>query len=263
MLRRSRISAFFALGLLSSAAVGLSASPAVTAGTRHFSEYDVSLGLLPIARASFASEFDGRSYTISGVFRSSGLVNLFTRISADTNVKGTIRGRQLQADAYSLTYTQGKKTRIYDIAYRNGDVVSSTIKPEPGQRPPNWVPVSAGDLQAVLDPLSSLVFPAGAKVCPSRLPIYDGESRMDLVLTPKGKKTFSTDGFKGEALVCEVRYRPRSGYRQGRSDIEFLKQARMEVWFAKASGPDVYAPVYARVPTKVGDVYVTAVKYGG
>ncbi|WP_165216458.1 DUF3108 domain-containing protein [Affinirhizobium pseudoryzae] len=258
MLQRSR-----SLVLLAVAATGLSATPAVTAGTRHVSEYNVSLGLLPIARASFASEFDGRSYTISGAFRSSGLVNLFTRISADTSVKGTIRGRRLQADAYSLVYTQGKKTRVYDIAYRNGDVVSSTIKPEPGSRPPTWVPVSDGDLQSVLDPLSGMVFPEGAQICPSRLPIYDGESRMDLVLTPKGKKTISTDGYKGDVTICEVRYMPKSGYRKGRSDIEFLKQARMEVWFAKADGVNVYAPVYARIPTKVGDVYVTAVKYGG
>lgn len=257
MLRRSRPVVLLA------ALIGFSATPAVPAGIRHLSEYNISLGVLPIARASFSSEFGSNDYKITGSFQSSGIVSLFSRISADTNVNGAIRGKTLQANSYSLVYTQDKKTRRYDISYRNGNVVSTTIKPEPKPRPPSWVPVSDGDLRSVLDPLSGLIFPEGAQVCPSRLPIYDGESRMDLVLSNKGTKPFSTDGFKGEAVVCEVRYVPKSGFRQGRSDIEFLKSARMEVWFAKAANVNVYAPVYARIPTRVGDVYVTAVKYGG
>jgi hypothetical protein len=257
MLRRSR--AF----LLTAALAGFAATPAWTVGIRHISEYDISLGLLPIARASFSSEFNDRDYKIAGSFKSAGVVNLFNRISADTSVSGSMRGKTLRANVYSLVYTSGKRTRSYSVNYRNGDVVSTTIKPEPKKRPDNWVPVSDGDLRSVLDPLSGLMFADGAQVCPSRLPIYDGESRIDLVLSAKGTKPFSTEGFKGDAIVCEVRYEPRSGYRQGRSDIEFLKKARMEVWFAKAANVNVYAPVYARIPTKVGDLYVTAVKFGG
>ncbi len=162
-----------------------------------------------------------------------------------------------------MIYTEGRKTRTYNVSYRNGDVVSTTVTPEPKERPPTWIPIGDGDLHSVLDPLSGLIFPDGAQICPSRIPIYDGESRLDLVLSPKGTKPFSTQGFKGDATVCEVRYVPKSGYKRGRSDIEFMKKATMELWFAKADGANVYAPVYARIPTKVGDVYVTAVKYGG
>lgn len=257
MLRRGRSL------ILTAVLSGLAATPAGTAGIRHVSEYDISLGLLPIASASFSSEFNDRDYKVSGSFKSSGLVNLFSRVSADTSVSGSVQGQKLQASAYSLVYTSSKRTRTYTVSYRNGDVVATTIKPEPKARPDNWVPVGDGDLRSVLDPLSGLLFVDGAQICPSRLPIYDGESRMDLVLTSKGTKPFQTNGFKGEAIVCEVRYEPKSGYRKGRSDIEFLKTARMEVWFAKPANGTVYAPVYARIPTKVGDVYVTAVKYGG
>lgn len=249
--------------ILTVAALGLAAQPAVPASIRHVSEYDISLGLLPIATASFASEFNAKDYKIAGSFKSAGLVNLFSRISADTDVTGVVQGKKLQTSSYKLTYTRGKKTRIYNVGYRNGDVVSTSISPEPGTRPASWVPVTEADLRSVMDPISGLIFPDGASVCPSRMQVYDGESRMDLVLSPKGSKPFSTKGFKGDALVCEVRYEPKAGYRKGRSDIEFLKKQRMEVWFAKAEGANVYAPVYARIPTKVGDVYVTATKYGG
>ncbi|OHV82062.1 DUF3108 domain-containing protein [Rhizobium sp. LCM 4573] len=243
------------------AAVALAPVSAGTAEIRHVSEYDISLGVLPIAKASFASEFGSSDYKISGTFRSSGLVDIITRISAQTTVSGRKRGDRLEAQRYNLVYRNGKRTRIYDVTYRNGNVTETTVKPE-ARRPENWVPVTERDLQAVLDPLSGLVFPADAKVCPSRLPIYDGESRMDLVLTPKGTRQFSTKGFKGEAIVCDIRYVPKSGYRQGRSDIEFLRKTSMEVWFAKAQPVNVYAPVYARIPTRMGQVYVTAVRYG-
>jgi hypothetical protein len=242
-------------------AVALAPVSAGTAEIRHVSEYDISLGVLPIAKASFASEFGSSDYKISGTFRSSGLVDIITRISAQTTVSGRKRGDRLEAQRYNLVYRNGKRTRIYDVTYRNGNVTETTVKPEP-RRPENWVPVTEKDLRAVLDPLSGLVFPADAKVCPNRLPIYDGESRMDLVLTPKGTRQFSTKGFKGEAIVCDIRYVPKSGYRQGRSDIEFLRKTSMEIWFAKAQSVNVYAPVYARIPTRMGQVYVTAVKYG-
>lgn len=242
---------------------GLTAAPLGSAEIKHVSEYDISLGILPIATASFSSEFNSKDYKITGIFKSAGIVNIIRRISAETNVSGRMESDKLQADRYNLVYTADKRTRVYDVEYRNGNVTETTIEPEPRRNPKNWIPVTDEDLHSVLDPLSGLIFPADAKVCPSRLPIYDGESRMDLVLAREGTKPFSTDGFKGEAIVCTIRYVPKSGFRRGRSDIEYLRKTPMEIWFAKAQSVNVYAPVYARIPTRMGNVYVKAVKYGG
>ena len=85
---------------------------------------------------------------------------------------------------------------------------------------------------------------------------------MDLVLSPMGTKPFAAEGFKGEAIVCSIRYTPKSGFRRGRTDIEYLRKTPMEIWFAKADGANVYAPVYVRIPTEYGMVTITAVKYG-
>jgi hypothetical protein len=243
--------------------LGFSAGSVGSAGVRHVSEYDISLGILPIATASFSSEFDDGDYKITGTFKSAGIADIISRVSAQTNVSGRVLDDRLQADRYNLVYNMGKRTRVYDVEYKNGDVTETTIKPEPRRNPETWVPITEKDLHSVLDPLSGLIFPASSKICPSRLPIYDGESRMDLVLTPVGTKPFSTDGFKGDAIVCSIRYLPKAGFRRGRSDIEYLKKTPMEIWFAKAQSANVYAPVYARIPTRMGQLYVTAVKYGG
>lgn len=238
-------------------------TPALAAESRHDSEYSIALGPLPIARANFSTKMNGSTYSISGSFSSAGIASVLKDISGKTTVSGAKRGNRMQANEYSLVYKDGKRTRTYDVQYRNGNVTSTTVNPAPKARPDNWVDVKDRDLRSVLDPISGLIFPVGGRICPSRLPIYDGESRLDLVLSSSGTKPFKTNGFSGDAVVCDMRYVPKSGFRKGRKDIEYLKSISMEVWFAKASSMDLYAPVYARIPTKVGQVYITATKYGG
>ncbi|MFK0383680.1 MULTISPECIES: DUF3108 domain-containing protein [Rhizobium/Agrobacterium group] len=250
---------FFLAAAMAFAGVG----PSFAAEARHTSEYSINLGILPIARASFSTRMDGPNYSISGSFSAAGLASVLKDISGKTTVSGAKRGNRLQANAYSLVYKDGKRVRTYDVVYRNGNVTSTTVKPEPKARPDNWVEVKDRDLRSVLDPISGLIIPAGGRICPTRLPIYDGESRLDLVLSSSGTKPFKTQGFSGDAVVCKARYVPRSGYRQGRKDIEYLKSISMEIWFAKSDAMDVYAPVYAVIPTRVGQVYITATKYGG
>ena len=239
-----------------------SATSALSA-EKYVTDYDITLGILPVGTASFSSEFDGNGYKINGIFKSGGIVNVIKKVSAETNVAGRIEGDRLQADRYNLVYKLGKRTRIYDVVYKDGNVMDTTITPAPRRKAENWVPVTPQDLRSVLDPLSGLIFPAGAKVCPSRIPVYDGESRMDLLLKREGTKPYETKGFKGEAIVCTVRYQPKSGFRKGRDDIDYLKKTPMEVWFAKAEGSNVYAPIYARIPTRMGPLYITAARYGG
>lgn len=238
-------------------------SSPVAAETRHNTEYSINLGVLPIARASFSTRMEGANYSISGTFSAAGLASVLKDISGKTTISGAKRGNRLQANEYSLVYQDGERKRTYDVQYRDGNVTSTTINPAPKARPDNWVAVKDRDLRSVLDPISGLIFPGKAKICPGRLPIYDGESRMDLVMSSGGTKPFSTNGFTGDAIVCNIKYVPKSGFRKGRKDIEYLKSISMEVWFAKAGTMDVYAPVYARIPTRVGQVYITATKYGG
>ena len=106
--------------------------------------------------------------------------------------------------------------------------------------------------------------PAGTPVCPRTVSVFDGETRADIVLQPTGRQPFSTDGYKGEAIACSVRFVPKAGYRKGNSSIKYLRELKsIEVWFARSPSAGVYAPVYARVPTKIGSVTVWATEFGG
>lgn len=231
---------------------------------RYETEYNVSLGILPIARASFVTKVLSSGYTISGDVRSAGIVDVIAKISAQTSVSGVLMKDRMQASRYSLVYKSNNKVQTYDVRYRNGDVVKAEIRPTPKRKPRNWIDVTDRDLKSVLDPISGMIVPDGQDVCRRTLPIFDGESRMDLVLSPKGSSRFSVGDVEGEAIVCAIRYVPKSGFRKGRKDIEYLRQATdMEIWFAKTALLKVYAPVYARVPTRMGPLYIRAVRFDG
>jgi hypothetical protein len=239
------------------------ATPLSSAEIEHRTDYSIRLSGLPVATATFRSAFRGSRYTISGSLQSAGLADIFSSTRGTTSVSGTVSRDRLRATNYSVNYKSGKRSRAIDVTFHNGNVITASMTP-PRKRPKNWVPVSSADMRSVLDPISGLIIPASGKVCPKTLPIFDGESRLDLQLTSKGTKPYSTKGFEGEAIVCGIRFIPKSGYKKGRDDVEYLRKLKtMEIWFAKADGANVYAPVYVQIPTRLGPVTVSATRFGG
>lgn len=236
----------------------LPAAQAGAAALTQQTEYRIAIGGLPVARAVFNTRLERARYSISGKVNTSGLADLIADIRAETSVSGTVSGSTLRARTYDLTYSSGEKTRIYRVSFNGGRVTRNSIDPEP-VRPDGWVPVSTRQLLSVLDPISGLIFPEGKKVCPRSLPIFDGETRMDLVLGKKGTEPFNVDGYKGTALVCSVRFVPKGGYKQGRKDIEYLRKSdKMEIWFASAGKLKLMAPVFVRIPTQIGMLTISA-----
>ncbi|WP_425348880.1 DUF3108 domain-containing protein [Pararhizobium antarcticum] len=244
-------------------AVAFSTGTALADNVEHNTDYSIALSGLPIARASFQTILTDDRYTISGTLNSAGLADVLSSTSGRTRVSGVVQRDKLRASEYSVSYKTGKRGRDIDVQFRDGDVTSATMTPK-RRIPKNWVPVKPGDMRNVLDPLSGLIFPADAKVCPKTLPIFDGESRVDLKLSAKGTRSFKTQGFEGDVIVCGVQFVPKSGFRKGRDDVEYLRRlASMEIWFAKADAVNVYAPVYVRIPTRLGPVTVSATRFGG
>ncbi|MDX3929739.1 MAG: DUF3108 domain-containing protein [Shinella sp.] len=240
-------------------------APMATAAaeTEHLTDYSIRLAGFPVATATFRSAFSENRYSIFGSMRSAGLAEIFSPTQGVTSVSGVIARKNLRATKYSVSYKSGKRSRAIDVTFRNGNVVAHSMTP-PRKRNENWIPVTKSDMRSVLDPISGLIFPADTDVCSRTLPIFDGESRMDIKLTPKGTKPFSTNGFKGDVIVCGIRFVPKSGYRKDRDDVEYLRRlTTMEIWFAKAEDVNVYAPVYVRIPTKYGPVTVSATRFGG
>ncbi len=248
--------------------VGASIIPGMTAAAgqggevSQSSNYNITLAGLPVASASLKTTLYRDSYKMQSHFHSEGLAHVISEMEALTQSAGGLVAGRPVPDNYLLTFRRGKKSRRFDVSFTEGDVTRTVIDPAPKKRPKNWIEVGADDLKAVMDPLVALIRPGDKSPCEATLPVYDGEMRFDLVLTPKKDKPFSATGFDGTANVCAVRFQPRSGFRKGRSDLDYITKLKgIEIWFAKSARINAYAPVVISVPTKIGELRIVANRF--
>jgi len=239
-------------------------APAAAAPVDAVTAYRISLIGLPVGRAEFKTRLDDKRYTVSGTLSSAGLAELVSSTRGTSSVTGTVRPDRLEAERYQLDYTSDGRSWSSDVRYRRGRAVSASVAPPPRQpRPADFVAVTPAQLARVVDPLSGLMLkPRDADaVCMGSLPFYDGWSRLDLVLSPNGRRDFQADGFSGEAMVCNVRIRAVSGYRTSSKGLKYLADKTLQIWFAPVRDSGIYAPVYVRVPTEVGPLTLTATTF--
>jgi len=247
-------------------AIGMPTTGFAAASPQSFKgEYTVSFLGLSIARSTFSSHYENGAYTIDGSVTAAGLAKLFDDTQGTISSKGIISGQKMVPQAFRADYTSGKKASMVDIRFANGDVSATTVVPQPGKRDPDkWVPMGAGDLKSVLDPMAATVIHADSldKVCGRTVKFYDGEMRADLTLTYVSKGSISVPGYKGDTVTCRMGFEPVAGYRKGRKALDFLKnKSRMMVTFAPLGQSGVYAPIHATVGTQIGPLTISARRF--
>lgn len=239
---------------LSAVAFGLAPSLATAAPERFQADYSISLFGLPVASARFASAFDenGR-FTIDGTVSSSGIARLFDRTSGTTRASGQVGDRGVVPHSYRVDYMTGGTAKRTSISFADGNVSEAVNLPAPRRRPDTWVPVSQSHLRAVTDPITSTLIRADRPqdVCNRTIQFFDGEMRADLALSQRS--------INGSTVTCTARFLPVSGYRQGRSQIDYLRdRGRIEISLAPLGGTGIYTPVQASIGTRVGTIQVRA-----
>ena len=226
-------------------------------------EYKVTLAGFTVAGASFVSRIDNGAFTISGRIKARGIADLFTDFDATADVSGAVRDGRLSPTRYALAYKKGKKRRKFTVAFDNGNVTSSEIVPSK-RRPKDWVDVKPAHLVGVADPISGLILPPGEGACPKQVSLFDGETRMELKMSFRSMRKFSAAGYKGDAAVCSVDFKPQAGYKKSDKDMRYLAGSPgMEIWFAKTAAGGAYAPVYVDIPTRAGALVIRAVRFEG
>jgi len=219
--------------------------------------YDVSLLGLPIARAVFESRINGSGFAVAGSFSSAGVARIFDKTDGTVRVTGRFGDGVSRPQDYSLDYVSGKKKQITQIRFDGSRVTNTVNDPPLKKRGSEWVPLQEGHLQEVADPISALLLPAPAAqgICNRTIRVYDGETRVDLVLTPAG----DGEGFRQAEVTCRAKFVPVAGYRPTHSTIVHLRdRARIRIGFARVSQQGLYSPVEASIGTKIGTVHVKA-----
>ncbi len=252
------------LALCLAVSAGMVASSA-EAAQAYKSEYRVSLYGLTIAKANFSTNVsDSRAYEVSGKLMSSGLGSLFDDTSGTLDAKGQYGEAGPVPGSYVVKYKHGKRDKTTSIAFTNGNV-TETLNVPPIKKKKNWVELKPEDLKSVADPISGVMVAAHNldQVCTKTLQMYDGQTRIDLKLSPEGRaRPFTTEGFKGDAITCTAKFVPISGYQSGRKAIEYLKNSsKISMTFASLGKSGIYSPVQAKIGTQIGTVNVYATRF--
>jgi hypothetical protein len=249
--------------LLLTAAV-LSFRPADAEEVRNRTHYQILLAGVPLANASFQARRDGNAYAIDAQIATTPVANIIAESMAEMSSTGSVIGGRLEPNRFYFRYKYGKRHRRFETSFAGGKVTESLIEPQPRKKRKHWIPIRPADLLGVTDPVAGLVIPADQDPCRSPIPVYDGETRLDLTLVRKGEQTFKTEGFSGPVVVCSLRYEPKAGYRKGHKDIDYVRKLKnIEIWFAKSAPMQVYAPVYLSVPTSYGPLTIKATHFDG
>jgi len=235
------------------AAITAAPLPAAAEPTLYRGEYSLSFLGLPVARATFDSRIDGKSYSVEGRVSSAGLARIFDDTRGTVSASGSFAGAAARPRHFRADYVSGKKKGLVDIRFERGSVAKVVSIPAPRKRRKNWVPLGPGDLRAVADPMAALLIPASSPdaVCGRTVKLFDGELRADLKLS----FVSSGKGAEGPTVTCRMGFKPVSGYRKDKQALEFLStRSRMEVVFAELDQTGIYAPVHAEIGTEIGTI---------
>lgn len=223
-------------------------------------QYGMAVVGLKIGKASFDTVIDGGRFSVKGTLSSAGLGSLVSDTAGTSRVSGRVTGKSFAPESYGLDYASDDKRWKSEVAFSGGRVTAASVSPKREKPKPSYVPVKRSQLAAVVDPLSGLMIKTSdaASVCKRTLPFYDGWSRLDLRLSSAGTRQYSMPGYAGPATVCNVTIRPVGGYDASSKGLNYLAKQTIQIWFAPIAREDVFVPVYARIPTKVGSLTLQA-----
>ena len=222
--------------------------------------YDITLAGLPLGKADLSSSFNGARYEMEGRAKLTGLAMILTGGKGEANASGTLAGdAPPRSTSFAVISKTSDNQRTVRMGLKSGRVAKIEIEP-PLEPKPDRVPVKAADKRDVVDPMSALLMPAVASKgltdpanCDRTLPVFDGASRMNVVLSYAETKTVEMAGYSGPVLVCNARYVPISGHRSERPATKFMQDNKdMSVWLAPVEGPRLLFPLKISVRTMIG-----------
>lgn len=258
---------------LAVAALGL---PAEARSRRHHArpgesaiavDYGINLAGLPIGTARLAGAFDGPRYRMDVSATLTGLVGAITGGQGSAQSSGLL-GAGPQPNSFAIASRTANAGIAVRMALRQGNVVQSEVTP-PLIDMEDRVPVTAANKRGIMDPASALLMPAQARGeitdpenCNRTLPVFDGATRFNVVLSYAETRAVEKPGYSGPVLVCNARYQAIAGHRPDRPGVRFMEENRdMSVWLAPVEGTRVLLPIRISVRTTIGTNIIEATRW--
>ncbi|AWN49908.1 DUF3108 domain-containing protein [Methylobacterium terrae] len=230
-------------------------------------DYGIMLAGVPIGTAQVSGAIEGQRYTMDVSARLTGLVGAITGGYGSGRASGTVAARPVPA-AFALSSHSASASITVRMALARGNVVASDIAP-PLVPDPERVTVSEVHKRGIIDPVSALMMPAQGRGdltdpqnCNRTIPVFDGASRFNVVLSYGETRSIQKPGYAGPVLVCNARYQPIAGHRPDRPGVKFMEDnTEMSVWLAPVEGARVLLPLRIAVRTQLGLNIIEATRW--
>jgi len=231
--------------------------------------YSLSLIGLPFGTAGVTATLEPDGYHVEANAKLSGLASLVSSAKGAASASGAITLGRLAPSTYATTSADAKSTRTIRMGMNAGTVRAVDISPPIIDDSPDRVPVTEADKRNIIDPMSAVVMPVpsgqplvGPAACNRSIPVFDGYSRFDIVMSYVGTREVKAKGYSGPVSVCMVRYVPVAGYRRNRRDTQFwVSNNHIEVWLMPIENAHVAVPFRVSVLTPLGTTVIEAAEF--
>jgi hypothetical protein len=233
------------------------AAPATTACSQGRLElnYTLSFAGISFGDVTVSAEIGASEYTMSGEGRLRSFGPASKSGKGYSEVRGLVTESRLTPTRFISKSNFEKDAMDVVIIYEDGNVKEvSGSNPSRGRAQPPGV-----DREAVLDPLTALLIPAGLgdEACQRTVRIFDGYQRFDVALAFKRRSSIKAkEGYAGPAVVCSGKYRPVAGQRGSATVpsflVDLLVDREMDVTLAPVSGIRLLAPFQVSIESMLG-----------
>ncbi|MBC7141795.1 MAG: DUF3108 domain-containing protein [Rhodobacteraceae bacterium] len=167
--------------------------------------FDLTLKGIHAGTLSISGAIEGRSYAVSGVLKSGGLLALVRKVRYDARARGTVSDGRFTPSRYEEDADTGKRQSQSVMAYKAGVPQVKVYNPPKSPRPGDVDPATQG---GTVDPLTALYAALRdvpeAEACNRKFVLFDGRRRSQVVLAePKPAKG---------GIVCAGEYRRLEGF---------------------------------------------------
>lgn len=244
---------------------------AVSPHARISAVYAIRFAGIKLGTFKIWSNLNNDSYSMRGKGTLKFITGLLFEIEGGTTTTGAVTKTGPRPSSFTFDFKTKKSRGTLAMMFED-NAVSHVMARPPFSDSPKIIPVTAAHVKGVLDPLSAMFFTArtasgvaDGSVCPGRIPVFDGRQRFDLLLSHKKTvkiKKRGKGGYRGVAVVCQIKYIPIAGYKPDNSGIKFMAATDdIEVWLIQVPRKAMYVPYYVTIPTPYGTASATTTAF--
>lgn len=249
--------AFLVAGFVAAVSTPLSAKDQSAGSTlpgRINAQYAISLGAFDLGHFSFEQKRSGGAYSAKSIVELSALLGAF-QWRGVTTTSGALRNGTPSPKSYAFDFRSKNNGGLVRMEFSDGNVVGVSAVPA-SPRGGNMVALKPAHTRQVLDPLTAILNLAqgqGGNPCGRTLPIFDGKQRFNLTFNFRRYEAVQA-GRRGKirGVVCQIKYKPLSGYVANKDTRRYSAENNIEVAFRPVAGGRVFVPYRLTLPTVIG-----------